>query len=191
MTVRTVRALFAWCVLFLCTVLAAPAHAQGGAPAPPRASVFGGVSFLPGGDEDFPRLTTSTGFQAGVALQLTRWFAVFADIGGHYSTVTDLGPGFPGVTAETSVYEYLFGPRFTFRSGRSTIFTHALVGVSTGHTNIGFSDSGFTFGGGAGVDVDLTRRLAIRGAFDLFGSFADIVEGNSRVAFGLVVRLGG
>jgi hypothetical protein len=184
---RTIVAAFA-----LTAMMASSAFAQGGAPTPqPQLSVFGGVSFLPGGDQDFPRLTTSTGFQAGAAVQLTRWFALFADVGGHYSTVSDLGPSFPGVTAETSVYEYLFGPRFTFRSGRSTIFTHALAGVSTGHTNIGFSDSGFTFGGGAGLDVDVTRRIAIRGEFDGFWSFADIVEGNSRVALGLVVRLGG
>lgn len=186
MTLRAVRTLFA-----LCMFVAPRAYAQSGTPPPPRVSVFGGVSFLPGGGDDFPRLTTSTGFQAGAALQITHWFAVFGDVGGHYSTVTELGPSFSGVTAETSVYEYLFGPRFTFRSRRSTIFTHALVGVSTGHTNIGFSDSGFTFGGGAGVDVDLTRRLAIRGEFDAFGSFADIVDGNIRFAFGLVVRLGG
>jgi hypothetical protein len=125
MTCRTVRALVALCSLALCFFGAAPACAQGGAPAPPRVSVFGGVSFLPGGDEDFPRLTTSTGFQAGAALQVTHWFAVFADVGGH------------------------------------------------------------------GVDVDLTRRLAIRGEFDAFWSLADIVEGNSRFAVGLVVRVGG
>lgn len=184
------RAVFA---LVVFSLSASPAYAQAPAQSVPRVAVFGGISFLPGSDQDFPRLTTSSGFQIDAAVQVTRWFAAFADVAGHYSTVTDLGPNFPGVTADTTVYEYLFGPRFTFSagsSGRSTIFAHALVGVSTGHTNIGFSDSGFTFGGGGGVDVALSRRFAIRGEFDLFYSFADIVEENTRFAIGLVARLG-
>jgi hypothetical protein len=67
---------------------------------------------------------------------------------------------------------------------------HGLFGLCDGHTNIGFSDTGLTFGGGGGVDVRLTRLLAARAQFDLFGSFADIVDVNSRVAVGLVLKIG-
>jgi hypothetical protein len=41
------------------------------------------------------------------------------------------------------------------------------------------------------VDVRLRDRVALRGQFDLLGSFADIVEGNSRAGVGIVVGLGG
>ena len=156
----------------------------------PRFDVFGGLSFLPSDElDDFPR-ADSTGFQITATWHANRWFGVFFDLGGHYSTNADLGPGFPGQVAETSVYEILVGPRFTFGGERAHVFVHALIGSCKGITNIGFSDSGGTFGGGGGVDVDLTRRLAVRGQFDYFGSFADIVDVNTRFAVGLVLKLG-
>lgn len=156
----------------------------------PRADVSGAVSFLPSDMlDDFPR-GNSVGFQVGATWHLNRWFGVFADLGGHYDTNSDLGPNFPGVTAESTVYEYLFGPRFTFRGSRVDGFVHGLFGVCDGQTNIGFSDTGLTFGGGGGVDVGITRNLAARAQFDLFGSFADIVDVNSRFSVGLVIKLG-
>jgi hypothetical protein len=74
------------------------------------------------------------------------------------------------------------------------VFGPALFGVSTGVAGPdveGVSDSGLTFGGGGGVDVRVNRRFSVRAQFDLLGSFADIVESNSRFAVGGVVRLGG
>ena len=91
------------------------------------------------------------------------------------------------------VHEYLAGPRFTARSERVDVFGHGLFGVSTGDAGpgfSGFSDSGLTFGGGGGVDVRVSPRIAVRAQYDLFGSFADIVEGNSRFAVGAVIRIG-
>jgi hypothetical protein len=41
------------------------------------------------------------------------------------------------------------------------------------------------------VDVHLNRRFAIRTEFDLLGSFADMVESNSRLSLGAAVMLGG
>jgi hypothetical protein len=172
-------------VTLILTSLAGIAHAQ-----TPRADVSGALSFLPSDMlDDFPR-GNSTGFQLGAAVHVNRWFGVFADFGAHYDTNSDLGPNFPGVTAESRVYEYLFGPRFTFRGTRADVFVHGLFGLCDGHTNIGFSDTGLTFGGGGGVDVRLTRLLAARAQFDLFGSFADIVDVNPRFSVGLVVRFG-
>jgi hypothetical protein len=155
-----------------------------------RADISGAVSFLPSDElDDFPR-SHSVGFQIGATWWVNRWFGVFADVGGHYDTNSALGPNFPGVTAESTVYEYLFGPRFAFRGSRADGFVHGLFGVCEGHTNIGFSDTGLTFGGGGGVDIGIARNLAMRGQFDLFGSFADIVEANSRLSVGLVLQLG-
>lgn len=172
-------------LILLLTGLTGVAYAQA-----PRADISGALSFLPSDElDDFPR-GDSVGFQVGATWHLNRWFGVFADLGGHYNTNSDLGPNFSGVTAESTVYEYLFGPRFTFRGSRVDGFVHGLVGACAGHTNIGFSDTGLALGGGGGVDIGITKNLAARAQFDLFGSFADIVEVNPRFAVGLVLKLG-
>jgi len=169
---------------------AAPAVAQ---TATPAFEIFGGYSLLPANGDDFPR-QTSHGFEASVTANLNRWFGVVGDFGWQFNTARDLGPSFQGLVATSNVREYLVGPRFTARGAKVNVFGHALVGSSTGDAGpgfSGFSDSGFTLGGGGGIDVHLTRRLAARGQFDLIGSFADIVETNTRFAVGLVVKLGG
>jgi hypothetical protein len=170
--------------------VARPAAAQ---PAVPPVEIFGGYSLLPANGDDFPR-QTSHGVQGSVTVNFTRWFGIFGDVGMQFNTARDLGPGFAGLVAKSRVTEYLLGPRFTARSDRVDVFGHALYGISHGDAGedfSGFSDSGLTFGGGGGVDVRLSRRVAVRTQFDLFGSFADIVDVNSRFAIGVVVGLGG
>ncbi len=177
-------------VVLLLFVFARPGLAQTSYPA---ADLFGGYSLLPANGDDFPR-QTSHGLQVTAAVHLNRWFGVIADFGAQFNTARDLGPGFEGLVARSSVREFLIGPRFTVRSDQADLFVHGLFGRSTGDAGEdfkGFSDSGLTFGGGAGVDVHVSPRLAVRGTYDLIGSFADIVEGNSRFSLGLVVKLGG
>jgi opacity protein-like surface antigen len=95
--------------------------------------------------------------------------------------------------AKTRVTQYLAGPRFVARSDRFSVFAHGFIGAARGDAGefSGFSDTKVAFGGGGGADFDVTRRLAVRTQFDLLASFADIVEGNTRFAVGLVARLGG
>ena len=168
--------------------LAAPAYAQLGAP--PKFEVFGGYSLLPADSQDFPR-ATSHGVQGGAQWNLSRWFGVFGEAAVQKSTARDLGRSFAGLIAKTTVTEYLWGPRLTWRGERANVFGHGLFGLCIGNAGEGFegfSDNGPTFGFGGGVDVAVTRRVAIRGQFDLIGSFADIVEGNSRFMLGGVFR---
>jgi len=157
----------------------------------PKVEVFGGFSYLPAGGEDFPR-ENSYGFQFSACGNVNRWFGVVADVGGQYKKVTDLGPGFPGVTANTSVYEYMAGPRFSLRRDRYTAFFHGLAGGAKGDSGIaGFSDSSFAFGVGGGLDVHLGDRISVRAIqMDYIGSFVDILEDNVRLGFGIVIRLG-
>jgi hypothetical protein len=167
-----------------------PAVAQ---PAPPLADVFAGYSLLPSNiNEDFPR-RASHGFQGSVAIHANRWFGVVADGAVQWNTTSDLGPNFAGLTAHTRVIELLVGPRFTRRGSHVDAFAQGWFGSSTGHANEpfrGFADTGMTFGGGVGLDARLSSRTAVRIQYDLLGSFADIVEGNSRLATGLVWRFG-
>jgi len=156
----------------------------------PRVEFFAGYSLLPANGDDFPR-ATSHGVQIGAQGNVNRWFGVFGEVAVHKSTATDLGPSFAGQVARTTVTQWLVGPRFTARGDRVNVFGHALFGTSKGDAGAGFegfSDSGVTFGGGGGVDVAVNRRFAVRGQFDLIGSFADIVEGNSRLFLGGVLR---
>lgn len=140
---------------------ATPASAQGTTPA---VEVFGGYSVLPANGDDFPR-QTSHGFQAGLAANLNTWFGVATELGWQRNTARDLGPNFPGLVAKTQVREYLVGPRFTARAQGVSVFGHAWVGSATGDAGedfSGFSDSGLTLGGGGGVDVEITPKVAVR-----------------------------
>jgi hypothetical protein len=159
----------------------------------PRVEAFAGYSVLPADrNDDFPR-RTSHGIQGSVSINVTEWFGLVVDVGFHANTNRDVGPGFEGLVARTRVTELLAGPRFVARSGRVSVFARGLAGTVRGDGGedfSGFSDTKLGFGGGAGVDVGLSKRLAVRGQFDLIASFTDIVEGNSRSAIGLVWRLG-
>ena len=157
----------------------------------PRAEIFGGFSILPANGDDFPR-QTSFGFQTSIRGNLTRAFGIVADFGGQYRTASNLGPGFPGVVAKTSVYQYLVGPSFTASREQFDVFAHGLVGGARGQSGIsGFSDSGLMLGGGGGVDVRVGDRTAVRAQIDYLGSFVDILEDNIRIGFGVAIRFGG
>ena len=172
--------------------VAQPAWAQSRAP---RVEIFAGYSVLPADpNDDFPRITTSHGVQFDVSVNVNDWFGVLADLGIHSSTSRDLGPNFEGLVARTRVTEFLTGPRFVKRSQRLNLSGHGLVGWvrgDAGENFRGFSDTKLGFGSGGAVEVPIRQRIALRGQFDLIGTFADIVEGNTRFAVGVVVGLGG
>lgn len=177
-------------LLLLLLVFGKPSIAQEAAP---TVEVFGGYSLLPANGDDFPR-QTSHGVQASVTANVNRWFGVFGDFGMQFNTATDLGPGFQGLVAKSTVREYLVGPRFTARSPAANFFIHGLFGLADGDAGEvfeGFSDRKLAFGAGVGVDVRVHRKIALRTQFDALASFADIVEGNSRFAVGVVFRGGG
>jgi hypothetical protein len=159
----------------------------------PRADIYAGYSLLPGDPiDDFPRVTASHGIHVSAAIHPTSWFGLAADLGMQFGTHRDLGLNFEGLVARTRVTEFLAAPRFTARGEQADVFAHGLFGLASGDAGedfSGFTDTKMAFGGGAGVDVHISPRWSVRAQFDLLGSFADIVEGNSRLAVGLVYRL--
>ena len=174
---------------FLMLTLAAPAAAQ----TVPPFELFAGYSLLPGDPiDDFPRVSASHGLQIEAAANLTRWMSLFADAGVQWGRHSLSGPPWEDQTAKTRVTELFAGPRFVARSRNVRVFAHGLVGWVSGDAGEfeGFSDTRFGFGAGGGVDVPLRDRLAIRGQFDLFASFTDIVEANPRFAIGVVKGFG-
>ena len=178
-------------LLFFLVFLALGLQAQAQEAAP--VELFGGYALLSAGPDDFPR-RTSHGFQTSLTANLNRWFGVVGDFGMQFDTTRDVGQGFAGRVAKTSVQEYLVGPRFTARQGGVGVFGHFLVGMARGDAGSdfeGFSDSGLMLGGGGGIDVDIAPQVAVRAQFERLGAFVDIAEVTSRFAVGLVVRLGG
>ena len=176
------RIIFAVCLMLLAA--APPAAAQEEVP---KAEVFGGYSWA---GSDFH------GWGVSVTGNVNRWFGLTADFSGHYSN------GEPGVVRERQrAHSFLFGPRLSLRRKRATAFAYALFGGVHFRDEVsapafGFSesasDTGFNMALGGGLDVRLTRRVALR-AFQLDylrPTFFGEAHNRGRLACGLVLRLG-
>ena len=134
-----------------------------------RATIFGGYSYLRNASNGFG------GWEGQGTFNFNRYLGVTADVSG--ASLTPFSFSVLGVSASTyqHVNNYLFGPTVTADFGRSAVFAHALFGearsslgagvgipiiggISTGLT----SASAFVMAFGGGIDIGLTRRLAIR-----------------------------
>lgn len=204
-------------VVLLCASLAIAQEA-------PKAEVFGGYQYTNVDLKDLSGRQNTNGWDADVAFHVTKNFSLVGDISGAYKTETidtsfvtpvgttqfaTLNPRATVSTVEGKVrlYNYLFGPRFSFSSGKVTPFVEALFGLT--HTTISASASGVTesigsngFGMaiGGGLDYNASKRIAIRLAkFDYMlnqfkvnntGLGVDVSENlnNFRYATGIVFK---
>ncbi len=145
----------------------------------PRAEIFAGYSLeriAPCGTTttaqqgsscglELGELQTSTtnynGWNASATGYVNRFFGVTADFSGHYGSTRG--------SLSTSRYSFLFGPTFALHTPRLTPFTHALFGEikesSSDDKLLAYTKFAVAVGGG--VDMSLSRRLAVRlGQFD-------------------------
>jgi hypothetical protein len=143
----------------------------------PKAEVFGGFSIssvsLPSSfDATTGTLTTARnsflGWQGSANFNLNHHLGIVADFGGQYKTVAGIVP--------LNSYQFLFGPRMSFRGPRMTPFVHAMFGgikegISSfsvtdpvlGTINVpGASSTGLGMAFGGGIDVNISDRLALR-----------------------------
>lgn len=180
----------------------------------PKAEVFGGYSFFRAGGGD-----NLNGWNASVAGNVNSWFGLVADFSGHYDSASSRSqldfPGLPGfpplpgsaitIQRKTSVHTFLAGPRFSYRKNeRITPFAHLLLGVSRRHsesetdfgglgrTFFSSNDTGFAGALGGGLDVTLSKNIALRvvqADYMLTRSFG-FNRSNGRVSIGLVFRFG-
>jgi outer membrane protein OmpA-like peptidoglycan-associated protein len=147
--------------------------------------------FLPGGE-------------GSITGNVNNWFGLTAEGSGY--ELHDVG----GVNAQ--LYTFLFGPKFSARSGRWTPFIHLLAGgarLTTGKPAPGFiGDTAFFAGSrlpfhqnafaadaGAGLDFNATRHLAIRFIqgdylYTKFHDLRDNHQNNVRASGGIVWRFG-
>ncbi len=147
------------------------------------------------------------------------WFGGTFDFSGVYAQPTltvpanFVAPGVPETdlsikhAVKTSAYTVMFGPSFAYRRNPNVkVFAHVLLGGVNGHSSltssgeilVGYpiSSSEWVFGYavGGGVDVKISKLVAVRGQGDLIrSSFQDggnDWQNNVRVSIGLVFRLG-
>jgi hypothetical protein len=158
-------------VLFLPSMLVA--HIGGARPAGSenvtRATIFGGYSYLRNNNNGF------NGWEGQGTFNFTQHLGVTADVSG--ASLSPFSFSVLGFSAGTyqRLNNYLFGPTATANLGRSAVFAHALFGearsslgagvgipivggISTGLT----SANAFAMAFGGGIDIALTRHLAIR-----------------------------
>jgi hypothetical protein len=134
-----------------------------------RATIFGGYSYLRNASNGF------SGWEGQGTFNFTRNLGVTADVSG--ASLTPFSFSVLGASAGTSqrLNNYLFGPTVTANLGRSSVFAHALFGEA--HSSLGAgvslpivggisteltSANSFAMAFGGGVDIGLTRHLAIR-----------------------------
>src|SRR6266478_8885162 len=134
-----------------------------------RATVFGGYSYLRNNTNGF------NGWEGQGTFNFNRYLGVTA-----YVSAASLTPfSFSALGFSAGTYQhlnnYLLGPTVTASLGRSAVFAHALFGEA--HSSLGAgvgipiiggiatditSANAFAMAFGGGIDIGLTRHLAIR-----------------------------
>ena len=165
------------CVIFMSIIVCLPsmlaAQISGARPAgseiPTRATMFGGYAYLRNASNGF------SGWEGQGTFNFTRNLGVTADVSG--ASLTPFGFSVLGFSAGTyqRLNNYLFGPTITANLGRTSVFAHALFGEarSSLRAGVGFpiiggistgltSTNAFAMAFGGGVDIGLTRHIAIR-----------------------------
>lgn len=146
----------------------------------PGYEVFGGYSLL---NTKFFDRENLHGFAFSVAGNLGPTWGLVAEVSGHYGSTSGLS---------LRKYTYLFGPRFSSRSDKATVFGHVLLGGANSKiegTDIG---SGFALAVGGGVDLNVNKSVAVRilQVDYLPDRSFGVWTQNARVSAGVVFKLG-
>jgi hypothetical protein len=98
-----------------------------------------------------------SGWTAAFARRLFWKVSLAADLGGHYGREFEV--------VDNRVHTLQVGPRLTLHDGRISPFVHVLLGVSRLTSDSGgpvFTANAFSWSGGGGVDLRVTRRWSVR-----------------------------
>jgi hypothetical protein len=167
--------------------------------------VFAGFSYV---TQDFSLTSDSgglTGWNASATFPAAPRIGVVTDFSGYYP---GFNPGCNGCGQHAKIHTFLVGPQFSASRGRVTPFARFLLGDTHMSTAIDSlpnyitftSNNSFTFGGGGGVDVRVSRRFALRGQADwLHNGFQttdnqrrnEEIHNVARLSVGIVLHLGG
>ncbi len=180
----------------------------------PQVEIFGGYSLFHYDKMDADSLVLGAGappgsfsinqnlhgWEGAVQFNVNKWFGAVADFSGHYGTPVDI-TGVGSVTGHS--YNFLFGPQVNVRGGKAKGFVHVLFGGNNFAFNdnptlgiTGGSDNAFAMAIGGGVDVNVTKMVAVRvGQFDYIYTNHNLGldlghQNNFRFSAGLVLNLG-
>jgi outer membrane immunogenic protein len=133
-----------------------------------------------------------------VAFKFSRSLGVVAEIASQTaSNISSTG-------ADLTLTSFLAGPRYTFtHAGRFAPFAQVLVGgahaggtLAPGSSGLPGSSNAFAMTAGGGLDIGLTRHIAVR-AFEAdyyltrFDNGVNDHQNNLRIEAGVVIRFGG
>lgn len=158
-----------------------------------KAQAFAGYSYIRANPATSG--APSFNFNGGAAsfAYTPRALGIVGEFGGYHVGSID------GVSVDSNLYTYLFGPRYSFRHNEHfTPFVQALFGgahVASASAFGGVSNNAFAMAIGGGLDVNATRHFALRlGQVDyLLTRFEEspgnrMTQNNVRVSAGIVFR---
>jgi hypothetical protein len=170
----------------------------------PKAEVFGGYQYQYLGG-DFTGLNTN-GWDASVTANVTKHFGIAGQFGGVYKSESVTSDDV-SASANAHLYDYTFGPVIAMDfSSKINPFAHVLIGGFTiGGTGSGClvggggsscasasaSTNGFAMKFGGGVDVKLTKLIAVRLAqfdWNYYHANGQSESSNISIATGVVIR---
>ena len=146
----------------------------------PKAEFYGGYQYshLEGG-------VNASGFNFGATGNFNDSFGITADFGSSFTTQN-------GVSLHN--YTYTFGPQLALRANKGyTPFVHALIGgdhASASFAGVTGTGNGMALMAGGGVDININRYMAFRGAADwmMLHSNGTTSSKNFRMPIGVVFK---
>jgi len=155
--------------------------------------LYGGFNLTPASPDPLVPKANLTGFVFGTGAFANSWFGADFEVSKQYGTA----PSSAGTYANANLHEtsYLAGPQFRFlnRANISATARTLLGGVQGQIFQPGSmaSQTRFAIMLGAGVDVGITKHVAIRIEPGLYRtSFSQQNQNNFRISFGPVFRFG-
>ena len=180
-------------------ITAAFASAQESTPTP-QVEIGLNYSLLHANSHDDTHQVTSNGGSGYFVYNINHLLGVVADFGGYHNGSVH-GPLDSGTT-----FTYLFGPRFNWRHwSRVTPYVQALFGGARVSATTSFDttmssrdQNGFATATGGGVDIAITRHIAIKpiqveyimSQVPSFTTNRNSFQNSLRYSAGVVVRLG-
>ncbi len=161
---------------------AAPAKAQSDYPS---SEIFGGYAYM-SSDTGFDR-ENMHGWGVSFAGNVSEKWGFVAEFSGLYGETQ-----FIATDLDHNVTTFMFGPRYSGRSGAATGFAHVLVGGARIRIE-NTSATKLALAVGGGVDVNVSDNIAIRAVqadYLPIRSFFDGWTHNLRLQTGVVIKLG-
>ncbi len=168
----------------------------------PKVEVFGGYSYLNIDTNGLSSRQSANGWEASVAGNYNKWFAVEFDGSGYYKSYpVDLSIlGLGSTSVKVTDYSYLAGPRVNF----GPLFVHGLLGgdhLTGSLEGNSVSQDGFAGAFGGGIQLKVARNLYFRTSADyvfsrhnipaIFFGGPSVTQNNFRASAGIVFAFGG